>query len=138
MISAAALILMAAMFHVAPASAGSPKRVDGEVCYDQLVIGTVTSYIDGVSLSDLTGEVWLGARYDLEVRVDEVLEGARLPGKITVRATMTSQHKTPVEMLFYVQWLDDGVYWAPDWLPVRRDSAGRQMRSESPPPRCTS
>jgi len=130
------LIAMAATFCSAPAIAESPKRVDGKFCYDQLVLGTVTNYIDWVSLSDLTGEVWLGARYDLKVRVDEVLEGARLPRTITVRAAMMSQYKTPVEMLFYVQRLDDGVYWAPDWIPAKRDSAGREQRSQSPPPRC--
>ena len=117
------------------------KQRDGRVCYDMLVVGTVSSYGEFTSLDDLLGppedgSFYVGGRVEMKVRVDEMLEGVGLPPDITVRALVSSQYVTPVRMTFYLQREERGSYWAAEWLAISRDAPGSIRRSANPPPRC--
>lgn len=123
-------------------AAAELRQADGKVCYDLMVVGTVKGYGEFVSLHQLVNPpddddaLYVGGRWDLKVRVDDAFGEQRLPGRITVRAMMTSAYRLPVQMLFYLQREERGSYWAADWSRVERDALGRIQTRDDPPPRC--
>ncbi len=133
----APLVLLAVLF-AGPADAAFRER-DGRLCHDMVVIGEVKGYgaflgYDQMDTDPDPDAIYIGGRYDLTVRVDEVIDGRLGPRDITVRALMASAYRLPKTMLFYLQKEERGSYWAVDWTPF--DERGRVETPAEPPPRC--
>lgn len=130
----------AALLGAGPAAADL-KQVDGKVCYEVIVIGTITAYGEFASYDELFGPasedtISIGGRQEMTVRVDEILGDGRLSPSITVRTLMGSAYRLPAPMLFYLQREERGSYWAAAWRRIGSDSVGGVDTSKNSPPRC--
>lgn len=131
-------IVIGALIVAGPAEAALRER-DGRLCHDAVVIGVVTDYGAFLGYHEMDPDpdldaIYIGGRYDLTVRIDEVIEGRLGPRDITVRALMGSAYRLPKTMLFYLQKEERGSYWAVDWKPF--DDRGRVETPDDPAPRC--
>lgn len=134
----AAILALAACLVAGPADAALRER-DGRLCHDLVVIGEVRAYGAFLGYHEMDPDpdpeaIYIGGRYDLTVRVDEVIDGRLGPRDITVRALMGSPYRLPKAMLFYLQKEERGSYWAVDWTPF--DQRGRVETPGDPSPRC--
>ena len=130
----------AAVLVAGPADAALRER-DGRLCHDLVVIGEVKAYGAFLSYYEMDPEpdpeaIYIGGRFDLTIRVEEVIHGRLGPGDITVRALMGSAYRLPRTMLFYLQKEERGSYWAVDWKVF--DERGRVETPDDPSPRCES
>ncbi len=130
----------AAVLVAGPADAALRER-EGLVCHDLVVIGEVKAYGAFMSYYEMDPEpdpeaIYVGGRFDLTVRVEEVINGRLGPSDITVRALMGSAYRLPRTMLFYLQKEERGSYWAVDWKVF--DERGRVETPDDPSPRCQS
>lgn len=126
-----------AMLVAGPAEAALRER-EGLICHDLVVIGEVKAYGAVLGYHEMDPDldpdtIYIGGRYDLTVRVDEVIDGRLGPRDITVRALMGSAYRLPKAMLFYLQKEERGSYWAVDWTPF--DERGRVETPDDPSPR---
>lgn len=131
-------LVLGAAFAAGPADAALREH-DGRVCHDVVVIGSVKDYGAFLGYDEMAPDpdpeaIYIGGRFDLTVRVDEVIDGRLAPREITVRALMASAYRLPRTMLFYLQKEERGSYWAVDWKVF--DDRGRVETPDDPPPRC--
>jgi hypothetical protein len=129
-----------AMLVAGPADAALRER-DGRLCHDMVVIGEVKAYGAFLGYHEMDPDpdpdaIYIGGRYDLTVRIEEVINGRLGPRDITVRALMGSAYRLPRTMLFYLQKEERGSYWAVDWAVF--DERGRVETPDDPSPRCQS
>ena len=132
------LLVVGATFTAGPADAALRER-DGRLCHDVVVIGTVNDYGAFLGYHEMDPDpdpeaIYIGGRFELAVRVDEVVDGRLGPRDITVRALMASAYRLPRTLLFDLQKEERGSYWAVDWKVF--DEGGRAETPDDPPPRC--
>jgi hypothetical protein len=130
---------MVAVLMVAGAPALAAEPGEDRACYDAAVVGRILGASNFVGLTELYGtpdDVWLGGRYDFRIRV-EVASGMSVPDRMSVQAIMTTQPVRNAAVLFFVQKLEDGRWFAIDWEWAAPDWRGRySTRAEDEPPRC--
>jgi hypothetical protein len=134
-------IILAWAFVSAPAIA--PAHAEERACYDIAVVGRVLASSNFVDLNDLleplSGDrIWWGGRSDLRIRVEVSSGSMTIPDNLTVQAITSAQPKRSSAILFHIQKLEDGRYFAVDWEWARPDWHGRyDAKGEAPPPKCT-
>lgn len=89
------------------ALAQAPSPAD-EFCYDRAVVGSIRHADGFVDLNDFyrgggPGAVMLGGRWDVEIRVDRVLAGARTPTTIKARAVLTHMIRPQTRRMFLLR-----------------------------------
>jgi hypothetical protein len=142
---AVALTLVAAT----PAKADEPPG-DDRACYDVAVVGRILDANNFVGLDELLppppekeGQdvIWFGGRSDFRIRVEVSSGNTQLPERMTVQAIMSALPVRNSAILFFVQKLEDGRWFAVDWEWADRDWLDRYVIHsglDGQPPKCAS
>ena len=150
MVGMRALAALIALAGVAPAWGAEPDEGPDEgyvACYDVAVIGRFIDSDDFVSLADLMpvkdppeGEdvIYLGGRADIRVRVELASGSLSVPAHVMrLQAMVEALPVRNSAVLFHVQKLPDGRWFAIDWSFSHKDWRGRyRIDNDGEPPRC--
>ena len=134
---------LAVLTFAGPVAAEEP---DDDACYDMAVVGRIRHVSNYIDLNDLLGPpedkpdmIRWGGRADFRIRVEVASAKQSVPGRITVQAITAVLPLRNSTILFFIQKLKDGRYFAVDWEWAHEDRLGRYTtEGENAPPMCTS
>jgi hypothetical protein len=94
-------LVATAVLALASASGAAPPEA---VCYDRAVLGHLRNARHFVDLNDFyPGQVMLGGRWDVDIAVDQVLDGGPAPSTLRARVVLTHLLRPDARLLLFVK-----------------------------------